>query len=64
MGAGLGVAVPPWAVWEARKVGVTVTQTRTLVFVLVLQLFWEAEKLQGDFSELPRWMQGGGQQGW
>ena len=43
-GAGLGVAGPSWAVWEARKVCVTVTQTRTLVFVLVFQLFWEAAR--------------------
>lgn len=46
-GAGLGAAGPPWAVWEARQVGVTVAWS-SLSFPSI------SGKLQGDFSELPR----------
>ena len=45
-GAGLGAAGSPWAAWEARQIGVTVTWS--------LALFSISGKLQGDFSELLR----------
>lgn len=51
-GAGLGAAGPPWAVWEARQVGVTVIWS-------LLSFSSISGKLQGDFSKLPRQLQEG-----